>query len=270
MKIAGIQFACLDDKEKNTEKALKMLSVAFSKGAKIICFQELFNLPWFPKDQNKKAFDLAESIDGDTVTMFRNKIKGTDAVIILPIFESAGDKYFNTSVVLQSGDIIGYYRKIHVTDIPLWEEKFYFSPGDNGFPVFETPHGNIGVQVSWDNFYFEGTRTLRMKGADIVLAPTSCAFKSQHIWQTVISGNAICNGVYIMRINRAGSEEAQDFYGMSFCVNPEGELIGGPTGRADSVLLADINFEQLRQVRREWPILKEKKSQFYKEILREN
>ena len=270
MKIAGIQFACSKDKEKNVEKALKMLSVAFSEGAKIICFQELFNLYWFPKDRDEKAYEMAEHIDGDTVTLFKNKIKGTDAVIILPIFEKADEGYFNTSLILQGENTIGLYRKIHVTDIPLWEEKFYFSPGDKGFPVFETLYGKIGVQASWDNFYPEGTRILRMKGADIIFAPTSCAFKSQHIWQTVIAGNAISNGVFIMRVNRVGSEEAQDFYGMSFCVGPEGELLGGPTGRVDSVLLADVDFEQLRQTRREWPIIKGRRPQFYKEILRED
>jgi N-carbamoylputrescine amidase len=270
MKIAGIQFACSKDKEKNVEKALKMLSVAFSEGAKIICFQELFNLYWFPKDRDEKAYEMAEHIDGDTVTLFKNKIKGTDAVIILPIFEKTDEGYFNTSLILQGENTLGLYRKIHVTDIPLWEEKFYFSPGDKGFPVFETLYGKIGVQTSWDNFYPEGTRILRMNGADIIFAPTSCAFKSQHIWQTVIAGNAISNGVFIMRVNRVGSEEAQDFYGMSFCVGPEGELLGGPTGRVDSVLLADVDFEQLRQTRREWPIIKGRRPQFYKEILRED
>jgi N-carbamoylputrescine amidase len=270
MKIAGIQFACSEEKEKNIEKALKMLSVALSEGAKIICFQELFNLRWFPKDRSDKVFEMAESVDDNTVALFKNKIKGTDAVVILPIFEKADEKYFNTSVILQGENIVGCYRKIHVTDIPLWEEKFYFSPGDTGLPVFDTLHGKIGIQVSWDNFFFEGTRILRMNGADIIFAPTSCAFKSQHIWQTVISGNAISNGVCVMRVNRVGSEEAQDFYGMSFCVNPEGELLGGPTGRADSVLLADVDFEQLSQTRREWPIIKERQPQFYKEILKEN
>lgn len=265
MKIAGIQFACSAEKEKNTEKALKMLSAAFSEGAKIICFQELFNLFWFPKNRDEKVFEMAESVEGKTVALFKNKIKGTDAVVILPIFEKAEEGYFNTSVVLQGDKIIGLYRKIHVTDIPLWEEKFYFSPGNTGFPVFETIHGKIGIQASWDNFY-EGTRTLRMNGADVIFAPTSCAFKSQHIWQTVISGNAISNGVFIMRVNRVGSEEAQDFYGMSFCVNAEGELVGGPTGRADSVLLADVDFDKLKQIRREWPIMQERKPQLYKDL----
>ncbi len=269
MKIAGIQFACSHDRNENTEKALKMLSTAFGNGAKIICYQEMLNLRWFPRGRDEAAFEMAEAIDGETVNLFRNRVKGTDAVVILPIFEKSAEGYFNTAVVLEGENIVGTYRKIHVTDIPLWEEKFYFSPGDKGFPVFDTSHGKIAIQTSWDNFYFEGTRILRMKGADIIFAPTSCAFKSQHIWQTVISGNAISNGVVIMRVNRVGSEEAQDFYGMSFCVNAEGELIGGPTSRADSILLADVDFEQLRQIRREWPITTERKPQFYREILKD-
>ncbi len=152
-------------------------------------------------------------------------------------------------------------------EIPLWEEQFYFSKGDRGFPVFNTRHGAIGVQISWDNLYPEGSRILALKGADIIFAPTACAFKSQHIWQTVISANSMTNGVCIMRVNRVGSEESQDFYGMSFCVNPEGELTGGPTGSADSVLLAEVDFEYMNHVRREWPLMKERRPEEYGEIL---
>ncbi|HOE17172.1 MAG TPA: nitrilase-related carbon-nitrogen hydrolase [Syntrophorhabdaceae bacterium] len=269
MKIAGIQFACSPNKERNTEKALQLLAVAVREDAKFICFQELFNLPWFPKDRDEGVWKYAEKIDGPTIRLFKNALKGTDSVVILPIFERSGKKYFNTSVVFSSDTTIGIYRKLHITDIPLWEEKFYFSPGNRGLPVFQTPHGTIGVQASWDNFYHECTRILTMKGADIIFAPTACAFKSQHIWQTVLAGNAIAHGAYIMRVNRVGSEAMQDFYGMSFCVNPEGELVGGPTGITDSVLLADIDLEYLQHVRREWPILKGRRPACYKEILTE-
>jgi len=269
MKIAGIQFACTKDTEKNVNNAIKLLGVALGEDAKIICFQELFNRYWFPKDRDEAAFSLAEKADSDTIKLFKSQIKGTDTVIILPLFEKDKDRFYNSAVVLQGNKTLGIYRKIQITDIPLWEEKFYFSEGDTGLPVFDTPHGKFGIQTSWDNFFQEGSRLLALKGADIIFAPTSCAFKSQHIWQTVISGNAITNGVYVMRVNRAGSEEAQDFYGMSFCVNPEGELIGGPTGRADSVLLADIDLNQLKLVRREWPILKERKPSLYRTILGE-
>ncbi len=266
MKIAGIQFACTNDRDKNIGTAMKLLSVALNENARIICFQELFNLRWFPKDRDDAAFALAEEASGETVRLFREQVKGTDTVIILPLFEKAGGRYFNSAVVLDGDGTRGVYRKLNVTDIPLWEEKFYFAQGDAGLPVFETRHGRFAIQMSWDNFFPEGSRILALKGADIVFAPTSCAFKSQHIWQTVISSNAITNGIYIMRVNRVGSEEAQDFYGMSFCVNPEGELIGGPTGRSDTVLLADVDLDRLKLIRREWPILKEIKTELYSEL----
>ncbi len=268
MKIAGIQFACTSDKDKNVENALRTVDAAISNGASIACFQELFNLPWFPKNRDEEAFKLAESVDGNTVNAMREKAKSAGIVILLPIFEKNENQFYNSCVVIdEKGEITGIYRKNHIPDIPLWEEKYYFSPGDKGFPIFQTSYGKIGVQISWDNLYPEGTRILALKGVDIVFAPTACAFKSHHLWQTVISGNAITNGVFIMRVNRVGSEEKQDFYGASFCVNPEGELIGGPTGIADSVLLADIDFEYLQHIRREWPLLRERKPENYKEIL---
>jgi len=267
MKIAGIQFACSKDKDKNVENGLRTIDAAISNGASIVCFQELYNLPWFPKDRDSEAFSMAEEINGDTVNSMREKAKSAGIVVVLPIFEKDGTSFYNSCVVInENGETSGIYRKVHVPHIPLWEEKYYFAAGDKGFPVFETGHGKIGIQLSWDNLYPEGTRILALKGADIIFAPTACAFKSHHLWQTVISGNAISNGVFIMRINRVGSEDKQDFYGASFCVNPEGELIGGPTGIADSVLLADIDFEYQQHVRREWPLLKERKPELYKEI----
>lgn len=269
MKIAGIQFACTEDTEKNINSAIKLLGVALGEDAKVVCFQELFSHHWFPKGRDDRAFSLAETSDSNTVRLFKQQIKGTDTVVILPFFEKDKNNFYNSALVIDGEKILGTYRKLHVTDIPLWEEKFYFSEGDAGLPVFDTPHGKFGIQISWDNFFQEGSRLLALKGADIIFAPTSCAFKSQHIWQTVISSNAITNGVYIMRINRVGSEESQDFYGMSFCVNPEGELIGGPTGRADSLLLADVDLDQLRSIRREWPILRERKPDIYRRILEE-
>lgn len=269
MKIAGIQFACLDDKESNTEKALKIMDMAVKEGARIICFQEIFNLKWFPKARDRENFDLAEEISGKTIRKAMEKARECEVVILLPFFEREGDRYYNSCAIINSkGALAGIYRKIHVPDIPLWEEKFYFSIGDKGFPVFKTEYGNIGVQISWDNLYPEGARILASKGADIIFSPTACAFKSQNIWKTVISGNAITNGIYIMRVNRVGSEESLDFYGMSFCVNPEGEIVGGPTGTGgDSVLIADVDYDYLQRLRREWPILKERRPEQYTEIL---
>jgi N-carbamoylputrescine amidase len=267
MKIAGIQFSCSEDKDKNTDHAFKMMNMAVQQGAALICFQELFNLPWFPRSRDESAFSYAEELDGPTVSRMRAETRQAGCVTVVPFFEKKEDKYFNSCVVIDcDGAVAGTYRKVHVPDIPLWEEKFYFSAGDGGFPVFETGCGRLGMLISWDNLYPESTRILALKGADIIVAPTSCAFKSQHIWQTVISGNAITNAIYAIRINRTGSEQKQDFYGMSFCVNPEGELIGGPTGTGDAVLLAEIDIESLAQIRREWPLMKERRPDLYKEV----
>jgi N-carbamoylputrescine amidase len=268
MKIAGIQFSCLEDKDKNTEKACKMIGMAVEQGAKIICFQELFNLSWFPKERNEQAFGLAEEITGPTIERIRLLAKEAGCVIIVPFFEKDGQTYYNTAAVIDAdGEVRGIYRKVHVPDIPLWEEKIYFTPGNTGFPVFTTAYGRIAVQISWDNLYPEVSRILALKGADVLFAPTACAFKSQNIWQTVITGNAIANGVFVMRVNRVGSEESHDFYGMSFAANPEGEIVGGPTGRGDAILLTDMDLDSLAAIRREWPIMKERRPDLYKEMM---
>ena len=267
MKVAGVQFACSGDKERNTEKACELMDMAAEEGAKIVCFQELFNLPWFPRSRDKAAFALAEESAGATVSRMREKAAKAACVVVLPFFESEGEAFYNSCAVIDAdGEVAGLYRKVHVPDIPLWEEKFYFSAGNLGFPVFSTRHGRIGVQMSWDNLFPEGSRILGLRGADIVFAPTACSFKSQHIWQTVITSNAITNAFFVMRVNRVGSEESHDFYGMSFGASPEGEMISGPTGRADGIMLADIDRARLAEIRREWPILKERRPDLYAEI----
>lgn len=269
MKIAGIQFSCSEDKDKNTEKACKMMDLAAEQSAAMVCFQELFNLPWFPRSRNEEASGLAEELDGPTVNLFKGKAAESACVVILPFFEKQGSNYYNSCAIIDAdGKVAGVYRKIHLPDIPLWEEKFYFSPGKLGFPVFDTRYGRIGIQISWDNLFPEVSRILALKGAEVIFAPTACAFKSQNIWQTVITSNAITNSLFAMRVNRTGSEEKLDFYGMSFSVNPEGELIGGPTGTGDAVMITDVNLENLAEMRREWPIMKERRPDLYKEVLK--
>jgi N-carbamoylputrescine amidase len=244
-----------------------MMDMAVEQGAAIVCFQELFNLLWFPRKRDVGAFALAEEMSGPTVMRMREKAAQSGSVVVLPFFEKADDRYYNSCAVIDgNGTLAGTYRKVHVPDIPLWEEKFYFSTGDGGFPVFQTCHGRIGVSISWDNLFPEVARILALKGADIIVAPTSCAFKSQGLWQTVITSSAITNALYAIRINRTGSEEKQDFYGMSFCANPEGEVIGGPTGTGDAILLADIDLAALAEIRREWPIMKERRPDLYREV----
>jgi N-carbamoylputrescine amidase len=264
IKVAGIQMVCREDKDDNVRKALRMGELAAEKGAQIICFQELFNTHWFPRDIHEDNFLLAEDLDGPTIATMKTLAESKGVALICPFFEKTGDRCFNTAVVIdQQGEIAGIYRKVHVPQIPLWEERAYFSPGDTGFPAFDLGDVKIGVQICWDNFFPEGTRTLALQGAQIVFAPTAAAFASQQRWLKVLAANAIVNGLFVMRVNRVGKEPKQDFYGMSFCISPEGDLVDEPTGIQEGILLVEIDLDEIARVRKEWPFLKDRRPDAY-------
>ena len=267
LKLAGIQITCSEEKERNIEKAIRFTKIAIEKGAQIICFQELFTTHWFPREMNKRFFSLAEKADGLTIDTMRRLAKEYGVALICPIFEIEENSFYNSAVVIDAdGEILGSYRKIHVPQIPLWEERYYFSSGNHGFPVFETKFAPIGIQICWDNFFPEGSRILALKGAKILFSPTAAAFAPQRRWETVISSNAIVNGVYIFRVNRVGSEEKQDFYGRSFCISPEGELLDKPTGMKDSIALIEVDLKNIDKTRKEWPFLRDRRPEVYREI----
>jgi N-carbamoylputrescine amidase len=242
LKICGIQMACVEDKDRNLKKAAQLAQLASEKGAKIICFQELFSTHWFPRDIDRAHFGLAEPIDGQTVHMMQHIAKEKSVVLICPMFEEGIEGvYYNTAVIIDAdGRVLGKYRKAHVPQIPLWEEKFYFTPGDTGFPVFSTRYAKIGVQICWDNFFPEGTRVLALKGAQIIFAPTAAAFASQQKWETV--------------------------YGTSFCVTPEGELTDNPSGMQEGIVFASIDLRDIGLARREWTFLRDRRPEVYREI----
>lgn len=268
IRIAGIQMACAQAKERNIEKAVRLVRLAADRGARIICLQELFHTHWFPKDIDEANFELAEPVDGPTLGAMRSIAREKDVVLICPIFERDGPgAFYNSAIVLDAGgNTLGVYRKVHIPQIPLWEEKSYFAPGDKGFPVFPTVYGKVGVQICWDNFFPEGARCLALKGAEIVFAPTAAAFASQDRWQTMIAANAMANGIFILRVNRVGSEDKQDFYGRSFCVGPEGELLGSPSGIKEGILFADVDLGEIPRYRREYPFFSDRRPKVYGEI----
>lgn len=289
VRLAGIQICCSEEKERNVEKAIKFARIAVEKGANIICFQELFTTHWFPREMSKAHFLLAEKFDGPSIMRMRELATESEVALVCPIFESdsappsplrgegegegqfsqreRGGEFYNSAVVIDAGgEILGVYRKVHVPQIPLWEEKFYFAPGNLGFPVFKSKFASIGIQICWDNFFPEGSRILAIKGAQVIFSPTAAAFASQSRWETMISSNAIANGVYFFRVNRVGSEEKQDFYGKSFCVSPEGELVDKPTGMKEGIAILDIDLRRIDEVRREWPFFKDRRPEAYKEI----
>ncbi|MBI5826853.1 MAG: acyltransferase [Deltaproteobacteria bacterium] len=269
LKVAGIQLSSSNSLDKNLHKAGGLIELAADQGARIITLPQLFNTQWFPYGIDNRNFSLAEKEDGATVTYLRGLAASKSAVIIAPIFEEDNGSYFSTAFVIGcDGGIIGKYRKVHVPQIPLWEERAYFKPGDLGFPVFKTPFAAIGVQICWDIFFPEGFRILALKGAQVVLAPTASAYEHSHKkWERAIRAAAHANGIYIMRVNRVGVEDKQEFYGKSFCAGPDGEFVEKPSGPSEGVVLADIDLTSIGTVRNEWVFLKDRRPEVYAEIV---
>lgn len=268
LKIAGIQMNCLPDKKRNLEKAQYLANIAAEDGARMICFQQLFTTPWFPRDIQTENFRLAEEVPGPTVELMQELARKTETVFILPLFErDPQGLYFNTAVVVDTdGQIVGKYRKVHIPQIPLWEEKAYFQPGNLGFPVFVTRHARVGIQICWDNFFPEGCRILALKGAQIIFSPTAAALDSHQKWEKVICANAAASGVYIFRVNRVGKEAKQNFYGKSFCATPEGELVDQPSGAHEGVVMAPIDLLEIERTRRVWTFLRDRRPELYGEL----
>ncbi len=258
--------------EDNLRKAASLIEIAAEKGAKIITLPQLFNRPWFPASVNQEDLSLAETEEGESITFLRDAAEKNKVVLIAGIFEKSGDEHFNTAFVLgPDGGIIGRYRKMHVPQIPLWEERSYFKPGDLGFPVFKTPFAAIGVQLCWDIFFPEGFRILALKGAEIVFAPTASAFlHSKTKWERAICAAAHANGFFIFRVNRVGVEGEQEFYGRSFCVRPDGEFLVPPSGSSEGIILSEVELSDIAAARSSWVFLKDRRPSEYKEILKKN
>jgi N-carbamoylputrescine amidase len=269
VKTAGIQLVPAATKETSLKKAGDLVRLAAKKGARIICLPQLFATPWFPHKIDKKAFAHAETEDGPQVTSLRELARGEKAVIIAPLFEKDGKDYFSTAFVIGTeGEIIGKYRKVHVPQIPLWEERAYFKPGNLGFPVFQTPYGRIGVQICWDVFFPEGMRILALNGAEVIFAPTASAFfHSRTKWERAIQAAAHENGLFIFRVNRVGKEAKQEFYGRSFCAGPDGEFWVKPAGPSEGIIIAELDIGELSAARNEWVFLKDRRPNEYGQIL---
>jgi N-carbamoylputrescine amidase len=271
VKAAGIQLSPTRDRDSSVKRAVKLIELASENGAKLISLPQLFNAHWFARSIDNKNFELAETIDGPSLTAVRGAAARAGSVVIAPIFERDGSEHFNTAFVIgPAGEIIGRYRKVHVPQIPLWEERSYFKPGDLGFPVIETPFAKVGVQLCWDTFFPEGFRILGIKGAEIVFVPTASAFlHSKGKWERALSAAAHANGYFVFRVNRVGMEEKQEFYGRSFCVGPDGEFLAEPGGNGEGVVLASIDLAETTRIRNDWVFMRDRRPELYGDITKE-
>jgi N-carbamoylputrescine amidase len=269
LTIAGIQMGCGPDRAANLDKAMGLGTIAAERGAKIICFPECFAWPWFPRQADHSSFRMAEPVPGPVSEAMGAFAKQHGVVVVAPIFERATNPvFYNTALVFDAdGTLLGRYRKNHIPQLPHYQERFYFQPGDLGFPVFHTKYGPIGVQISWDNFFPEGARLLALMGADLLFAPMSASVAASHAkWERAIVGSAVYNGLFVFRVNRVEGEDGLPFYGKSFCADPNGDFVVEPSGASEGVILAEIDLEWVKAVRGAWPFLHDRRPGIYKEL----
>ncbi|MBI4413649.1 MAG: acyltransferase [candidate division NC10 bacterium] len=267
--VAGIQMPGGPEVERNVERSLALATIAADRGAKLLCFAECFAWPWFPAAADSSQTRLAQPIPGPAVEALQDFAKRREVVLVVPVFERAMDGlYYNAAAVIDAdGTLLGRYRKTHIPELPNYQEKFYFTPGDLGFPVFPTRYARVGVQICWDNFFPEGSRILALKGAEIICAPTAASLPAGAAkWERAIAANAQANGCFILRVNRIGQEPRMGFYGRSFAVDPGGEFVAEPSGANEGVILADLDLDRIAEIRETWTFFRERRPGLYGEL----
>lgn len=282
--IAALQMCYLGSPQASLAHACDMLKEAASKGAQVACLPELFLTDYFCQRLDDTLFDLAEPIDGPTNQALAKIAVETGMVIISSIFEkAAAGLYYNTAVVIEkTGEIIGHYRKMHIPHDPLFEEKYYFAPGDLGFKAHETSTGKLGTLICWDQWYPEAARLTAMAGADVLFYPTAIGWHPSEkaewgesqvdSWQTIQRSHAIANGVYVCGVNRIGHEippaggDGLEFFGNSFICDPYGRVLAQASHDKEEVLLAEVDPDMIEHKRRNWPFLRDRRVDAYGDI----
>ncbi|MFZ0637654.1 MAG: carbon-nitrogen hydrolase [Candidatus Acidiferrales bacterium] len=278
-----VQMKCSTNVDENLAKALQKIREAAKRGAQIVCLQELFRSQYFCREENAEIFDLAEPIPGASTEALGKLAKQLGVVIIGSLFERrAAGIYHNTAVILDAdGSLLGMYRKMHIPDDPLYFEKFYFTPGDLGFPNFDTRYGRIAVLVCWDQWYPEGARLASLGGANILFYPTAIGWhpseKAKHgaaqldAWRTIQRSHAIANGIFVAAVNRTGyegsPESGLEFWGSSFVSDPFGQVIAEASTNKEEILIAECDPRVMEDVRRNWPFLRDRRIDAYSPIL---
>lgn len=256
------------------EKHVGLLKEAADKGAKVVCLQEIFYGPYFCAEQDVRWYQTAEGIpDGPTTKLMCEVAKKHQMVLVVPIYEMAmPGVYYNTAAVIdETGTYLGKYRKHHIPHCnPGFWEKFYFKPGDMGFPVFDTKYGKIGVYICYDRHFPEGARELGLNGAEIVFNPSATvAGLSEYLWKLEQPAHAVANQYFVGAINRVGHEMPWDigeFYGQSYFCNPRGQIIAEAPRDADAVVVADLELDMIQEVRNTWQFFRDRRPEAYEHI----
>lgn len=274
-----IQMACDESPTVNMEKAVDRIREAARLGAQIVVLPELFLTHYFCKVHDLKLFDLAEEIPGPRSRILAAAAKESEVVLVASLFERRAVGFCNNTAVVfdADGTQLGLYRKMHIPHDPLYYEKYYFSPGDLGFKVFDTRYGKVGTLVCWDQWFPEGARLTALKGAEVLVYPTAIGWhpkekaefgRSQHdAWETVQRGHAIANGVYVAGVNRVGLEPSDnggiEFWGGSFVSDPFGIVLDRASHTEERIVVRECSRERMEDVRRNWPFFRDRRIDAY-------
>ncbi|UCD81230.1 MAG: carbon-nitrogen hydrolase [Desulfobacterales bacterium] len=277
VNVALIQMSCGVDIRQNIDKAAAMVQQAAERGARIVCLQELFASRYFPQTVDVKNYGLARPLPDESVAVMQKIAAARQLTIIVPVYECARPGiYFNTAVVVDAdGSIAGKFRKVHIPEGPQYLEKYYFTPGNLGYPVFKTAYATIGVGICWDEWFPEVARILGMKGAEIIFFPSAIGsepdrpeYSSQAAWETVIKSHGIANGLFVAALNRVGREDDMSFYGGSFISNPFGDVLARGDNQSDQVVAAELDLKQIREFRDLFHFYRDRRPETYQELLK--
>ena len=267
---AIVQVAWTGDKESMIELHTKHVAEAAAAGAQVMCFQELFYGPYFCQVQDTEFYSYAEAIpDGPTTKRFQELAAKHEMVLVLPMYEreKAGFLYNTAAVIDADGAYLGKYRKTHIPQVKGFWEKFYFRPGNLGYPVFETAVGTVGVYICYDRHFPEGWRALGLAGAEIVFNPSATSRGlSAYLWQLEQTSAAVANMYFVGAINRVGIEPLgdNDFYGTSYFASPRGQFVDGTASdRTEELVVRDLDLDQIEEVRSQWAFYRDRRPDLY-------
>ena len=255
------------------EAHLPLVAKAAKKGVKVLCFQEVFTQPYFCPSQDSKWYRAAEAIpDGPTTRLMQDLARKHAMVIVVPLYEEAmTGVYYNTAAVIDAdGRYLGKFRKVHIPQVAGFYEKFFFKPGNLGYPVFETAYCRLGVYICYDRHFPEGWRALALNGAEYIVNPSATvAGLSQYLWELEQPAAAVANGVFIGACNRVGTEAPWNigrFYGSSYVVNPRGKLLRQASEDKDELVVADMDLDMVREVRDLWQFFRDRRPETYGDL----
>ncbi len=274
IRAALVQSHWTGSRESMVAANVELAKRAAAQGARVLCFQELFTGPYFCQVQDPQYYELVERVpEGPTTTTMCSLARATGMVLVVPVYEEEHPcVYYNSAAVIDAdGRYLGKYRKHHIPQLPGFWEKFYFRPGNLGYPVFDTVVGRIGVYICYDRHFPEGWRALGLAGARIVFNPSATSRGlSSYLWRLEQPAAAVANEYFVGAINRVGVEPLgdDDFYGSSYFVDPEGTLVGEPASdHADEVLVRDLDMGLLEEVRHRWAFYRDRRPESYESLV---